>query len=116
MQILTEVAAMDDVQKVQGRESETGPHEPDELVTITPARTFTKVSRRCEEETGPHGPDELVTITPARTFTKVSRRCEEETGPHEPDELVTNVTPVKMYTKVKYGEETGPQKPDELIM
>ena len=88
MQILTEVAAMDDVQKVQGFESETGPH----------------------------GPDELVTITPARIFTKVSRRCEEETGPHEPDELVTNVTPVKMYTKVKYEEETGPQKPDELVM
>ena len=83
---------------------------------ITPARTFTKVSRRCEEETGPHEPDELVTITPARTFPKVSRRCEEETGPHESDELVANVTPVKSYTKAKYGEETGPHKPDELVM
>ena len=80
---------MDDVQKVQGLESETGPHGPDELVTITSTRTFTKVSRRCEEETGPHEPDELVTNTTLRLvkmYTKV--RCEEETGPHKPDEMV----------------------------
>ena len=84
MQILTEVAAMDDVQKVQGLESETGPHEPDELVMITPAKTFTKVRRRCEEEIGPHKPDELV--TPVKTCIKV--KYGEETGPHEPDALV----------------------------
>ena len=90
VQILT---AMDDVQKVQTLES-----------------------LKWATETGPHGPDELVTITPARTLTEVSRRCEEETGPHEPGELVTNVTPVKSYTNVKYGEETGPRKPDELVM
>ena len=87
MQILTAVAAMDDVQKVQGLERETGPHGTDELVTNTP---------------------------PVERYTKP--RYEEETGPHRPDKLVTNVTPVKSYTKVKYGEETGPHKPDELVM
>ena len=79
---------MDDVQKVQELESckwatETGPHEPDELVTITLA---SKLSEGCVEETGLHKQDELVTITPTRTFTKV--RYEEENGPHKPDELV----------------------------
>ena len=69
MQILTAVAAMDGVQKVQELQrhklvescEERGPHEPDELVTMTTTRTHTTVSRKCEEETGPHKPDELVT-------------------------------------------------------
>jgi len=115
VQILTAVAAMDDVQKVQGLESETGPHGPDELVMITPARTFTTVNRRCEEEGGPHEPGELVTnVTPVKMYNKA--RYEVETGPHKPDELVTNSTPVKTCTKVKYGEETGPHKPDKMVM
>ena len=60
---------MDDVQKVQELQrqklvescEERGPHEPDELVTMTTTRTHTTVNRNCEEETGPHKPDELVT-------------------------------------------------------
>ena len=50
---------MDGVQKVQELQrhklvesrEERGPHEPDELVTMTTTRTHTTVSRKCEEET-----------------------------------------------------------------